>query len=71
MPTTHNSVKQEPEHNNLQWAKVRKRAVLGQTTYLDVEEASAWQKAVLHQIELAVRSIDLDDLTELEEDHVQ
>lgn len=67
MPTTHNDVAQEPEHNVLQWAKVRKRAVLGQTTYSDVEEASVWQKAVLHQIELAVKSISEEDLTQLEE----
>lgn len=58
---------EEKEHNTLQWAKVRKRAVLGQITYSDTEEASKLQRYVLHQIELAVKSIDVDDLEELEE----
>ena len=54
----------EPEHNPLQWSKVRKRAIMGQTTYDDLEKASAYQKSVLHQIELAVKSITEEDLQE-------
>ena len=55
---------EEKEHNTLQWAKVRKRAILGQTTYSDVEEASKIQRHILHQIELAVRSVTEEDLEE-------
>jgi hypothetical protein len=43
-------------HNTLQWAKVRKRAILQQTTTDDWEKASDFQRQVIHQIELAIIS---------------
>jgi hypothetical protein len=43
-------------HNSLQWAKVRKRAILQQTTTDDWEKASPEQRMIIHQIELAIIS---------------
>ena len=48
-------------HNQLQWAKVRKRAILQQTTTDDWEKASDFQRQVMHQIELAIASVTEDD----------
>jgi len=69
MSTRANDVPQEPEHNQLEWPKVRKRMALGQTTESDWENASATQRWCLHQIELTIKSINTDDLSELEEDY--
>lgn len=54
-------------HSRIEWAKVRKRAVLGQLDYSDHQKANRWQLAVIRQIELAVQSVDMDDLSDLEE----
>ena len=43
-------------HNQLEWAKVRKRAILGQTTMSDWEKANDFQRKIIHQIELAIIS---------------
>jgi hypothetical protein len=45
-------------HNQLEWSKVRKRAILQQTTVADWEKADTWQRQVLHQIELALISVE-------------
>lgn len=60
MPTTHNDAPQEPEHNVQQWAKVRRRAILEQTTEADWQGASQWQRRVMHEIKLAIRSVTKD-----------
>lgn len=44
-------------HNQRQWAQVRKRAILQQTTIDDWENANDWQQQVMHQIELAIISV--------------
>lgn len=58
------------EHNALQWAKVRKRAICLQTTVDDWENASDFQRQVIHQIELALLSLEdqeiVTDLTKLQ-----
>lgn len=51
-------------HNQLQWAKVRKRAILQQSTQADWENANTFQRQVMHQIELAVLSVTEDDYEE-------
>lgn len=56
-------------HNQLQWAKVRKRAILQQTTQEDWENANTFQRQVMHQIELAIISVTEDGPT-TEEDTV-
>ena len=48
----------EEGHNQLQWAKVRRRAILRQTTVDDWELASDFQRKVIHQIELAIISVE-------------
>lgn len=55
-------------HNQLQWAKVRKRAILGKTTMDDWENANTFQRQVMHQIELAILSVTQDDYTEETDD---
>ena len=47
-------------HNQLEWAKVRKRAILQTTTMADWEKANDFQRKVLHQIELAIISVQDD-----------
>lgn len=54
-------LKTTKEHNALQWAKVRKRAILGQTTVDDWENGSDFQRQVIHQIELALISVEEDE----------
>lgn len=54
------STKPEREHNQLQWAKVRKRAILRQTTVDDWENASDLQRKIIHEIELALISVEDD-----------
>lgn len=51
-------------HNQRQWAQVRKRAILGQTTVDDWEKANDFQRQVIHQIELAIISVTDDHATE-------
>lgn len=51
----------EEGHNQLEWAKVRKRAILQRTTLADWEGASMEQRKIMHQIELAVLSVTEED----------
>lgn len=53
-------VKDKNGHNQLEWAKVRKRAILQKSTQKDWEEADDWQRQVMHQIELAIISVTED-----------
>lgn len=48
-------------HNVPTWAKVRKRAILRQTTTDDWEKANDFQRQVIHQIELAIISVTEQD----------
>lgn len=61
-------IKDKNGHNQLEWAKVRKRAVLQKSTQKDWEEADDWQRQVMHQIELAILSVTQDDHTEETDD---
>ena len=55
------------EHNALQWAKVRKRAILKQITVDDWENSSDLQRKIIHEIELALISVEEDEeITKLE-----
>ena len=56
----------EGGHNQLQWAKVRKRAILKQTTTDDWENASDFQRQVIHQIELAIISVTDEPCNDME-----
>lgn len=50
-----------------EFAKARKAMALGRLTNDQWDRASADQKKILHQIDLAIQSITLDDLSELDE----
>lgn len=54
-------------HNRLEWAKVRKRMVLGSVMDADWEGCNTEQRYALHQIELAIKSVTVEDLSTLEE----
>ena len=53
--------------NIQEFARARKDMVLGRITSFQWDKASADQKKILHQIDLAVQSVTLDDLSELDE----
>jgi hypothetical protein len=53
-----NEEEEGPGHNQLEWAKVRKRAILKQITMDDWEKANNFQRQILHQIELAILSVE-------------
>lgn len=53
--------------NVQEFAKARKAMVLGRITNDQWERASADQKKILHQIDLAIQSVTMDDLSELDE----
>ncbi len=55
-------------HNQLEWAKVRKRAILRKTTIDDWELASDFQRKVIHQIELALISVEDENNNKEEEE---
>jgi len=50
-----------------EFAKARKAMILGRLTNEQWDRASADQKKILHQIDLAVQSISMEDLSELDE----
>jgi len=58
---------QESGLNQIEFAKARKAMILGRLTEGQWDKANSYQKGVLHQIELAVQSITLEDLSELDE----
>jgi hypothetical protein len=66
MPTVAGNV---PEQglNRLEFAKARKDIALGRLTQAQWSKASIEQQKILHQIELAIISITLEDLSELDE----
>lgn len=53
--------------NRIDFAKARKDMALGRITDMQLEKANSSQKNILHQIDLTIQSISLEDLSELEE----
>lgn len=53
--------------NRLEWAKARKDMVLGRITETQWDRANQDQRKILHEIELAVKSVYVDDLLELDQ----
>ena len=59
-----------PQHKELtpiEWKKARKDMALGRLTDTQWDKASKRQKYTLHQIELTIESLSIEDLEELEE----
>jgi hypothetical protein len=55
--------------NVREFAKARKDMALGRLTDMQWDKCNAYQRGVLHHVDLAIKSITLDDLTELEEEY--
>jgi hypothetical protein len=53
--------------NRLEWPKARKDMALGKLSESDWGKANKDQKKILHEIELAIQSIDMEDLSELDQ----
>lgn len=53
--------------NVQEFAKARKAMVLGKLTELQWDRANSYQKGVLRHIDLAIKSVTMDDLSELDE----
>lgn len=60
----------EPDGLNvLEFARARKAIALGQLTVAQWDKANAYQKSVLHHIELTMESLTVEDLATLEEEY--
>ena len=53
--------------NTLEFAKARKDMALGRLTEAQWNKVNSDQRKILHQIELTIQSIHIEDLTELDE----
>lgn len=53
--------------NTLEFAKARKDMALGRLSEAQWDKVSKDQRKILHQIELTIQSIHMEDLTELDE----
>lgn len=53
--------------NRTEWPKARKDMALGNLTETQWGKANADQRKILHEIELAIQSIDIEDLSELDQ----
>jgi len=64
MPTSVNS---NGGLNSREFASARKRMLIERTADIDIwERANKWQQEVLHQLELTVKHLTLEDLQALE-----